>query len=99
LQAAGLRAGCIGLQSVLSGRGMQAVHWLLVLCVAAAESARILTVLPTNTKSHYAMYGRLIDALAKRDHHLTVISHFTMGKGEGDAFRIHVALVLNNLML
>ncbi|XP_022114873.2 UDP-glucosyltransferase 2 [Pieris rapae] len=56
---------------------MQARLLLLVVwCVSAAHTARILAVLPTNTKSHYAMYGRIIDALVSRQHHLTVISHF-----------------------
>ncbi|CAK1583491.1 unnamed protein product [Parnassius mnemosyne] len=51
--------------------------WLVALCAAAAHAARILAVLPTNTRSHYAMYGRLIEALAKRQHHVTVLTHFT----------------------
>ncbi|XP_068619144.1 UDP-glycosyltransferase UGT5-like [Battus philenor] len=52
--------------------------WLVAFCVAAAHAARLLAVLPTNTRSHYAMYGRLIEALAKRQHHITVLSHFPM---------------------
>ncbi|CAH2045632.1 unnamed protein product, partial [Iphiclides podalirius] len=52
--------------------------WLVAVCVTAAHAARILAVLPTNTRSHYAMYGRLIEALAKRQHHITVMTHFTM---------------------
>ncbi|KAJ2944776.1 hypothetical protein O0L34_g1665 [Tuta absoluta] len=60
---------------------MQAVVWL-VMCLAAAapaaDAARILAVLPTNTRSHYAMYGRLIEALARKDHQMTIISHFPM---------------------
>ncbi|XP_030034070.2 UDP-glucosyltransferase 2 [Manduca sexta] len=54
--------------------------WLVlcVACVGAADGARILAVLPTNTKSHYAMYGRLIQALANKQHQLTVVSHFPM---------------------
>ncbi|CAK1552262.1 unnamed protein product [Leptosia nina] len=56
---------------------MQARTFCLVLwCASAAYSARILAVLPTNTKSHHAMYGRIIDALVARQHQLTVISHF-----------------------
>ncbi|XP_045502581.1 UDP-glucosyltransferase 2-like isoform X2 [Colias croceus] len=64
------------MQSVSSHSGMQRVLCTVLLCAAAVHAARILAVLPTNTKSHYAMYGRIIDALVKREHHLTVISHF-----------------------
>ncbi|XP_038206836.1 UDP-glucosyltransferase 2-like [Zerene cesonia] len=64
------------MQSVSSHSGMQRVLCTVLLCAAAVHAARILAVLPTNTKSHYAMYGRIIDALVKRDHHLTVITHF-----------------------
>lgn len=53
--------------------------WWLVLCVATyAHAARLLAVLPTNTRSHYVMYGRLVEALARKHHQLTVISHFPM---------------------
>lgn len=53
--------------------------WLVLMCVATyAHAARLLAVLPTNTRSHYVMYGRLIEALARKHHHLTVISHFPM---------------------
>lgn len=53
--------------------------WLVLMCVATyAHAARLLAVLPTNTRSHYVMYGRLVEALAKKHHHLTVISHFPM---------------------
>ncbi|KPJ18103.1 Ecdysteroid UDP-glucosyltransferase [Papilio machaon] len=52
--------------------------WLMVVLCAAAHAARLLAVLPTNTRSHYAMYGRLIEALAKRQHHITVLTHFPM---------------------
>ena len=66
-------------QSVSSNSGMSSlVLWLVLACAAAARAANILAVLPTNTKSHYAMYGRLIDALARKNHQLTVITHFTM---------------------
>lgn len=51
---------------------------VVVAALAAADAARLLAVLPTNTRSHYAMYGRLIDALAKRQHNITVITHFSM---------------------
>ncbi|XP_028178354.1 UDP-glycosyltransferase UGT5-like [Ostrinia nubilalis] len=58
---------------------MQVRLWLTLCAVAAAaQAARLLVVLPTNTRSHYAMYGRLVEALAKKNHHLTVISHFPM---------------------
>ncbi|CAG9789204.1 unnamed protein product [Diatraea saccharalis] len=58
---------------------MQVPVWVAVFSVlAAAQAARILVVLPTNTRSHYAMYGKLVEALTKRRHHLTVISHFPM---------------------
>lgn len=53
--------------------------WLVLMCVASyAHAARLLAVLPTNTRSHYAMYGRLVEALARKHHQLTVISHFPM---------------------
>lgn len=45
---------------------------------AVAQAARLLAVLPTNTKSHYVMYGRILEALAKKGHDLTVITHFPM---------------------
>ncbi|XP_026734656.1 UDP-glucuronosyltransferase 1-7C-like [Trichoplusia ni] len=51
---------------------------LVFLLAASARAARLLAVLPTNTKSHHAMYGRLLEALAWRDHQLTVITHFPM---------------------
>lgn len=60
------------------GREMRALLLWLVLCAASGQAARLLAVLPTNTRSHYAMYGRIIEALAGRDHHLTVITHFPM---------------------
>nr|AEW43142.1 UDP-glycosyltransferase UGT47A2 [Helicoverpa armigera] len=50
----------------------------LLLWAVAARAARLLAVLPTNTKSHHAMYGRLLEALARRDHQLTVVTHFPM---------------------
>ncbi|CAH0728438.1 unnamed protein product, partial [Brenthis ino] len=52
--------------------------WLVLTCATAVHAARILAVLPTNTKSHYAMYGRILDALARKNHYLTVITHFPM---------------------
>ncbi|XP_026314878.1 UDP-glucuronosyltransferase 1-1-like [Hyposmocoma kahamanoa] len=53
--------------------------WLVLTCVAThAYAARLLAVLPTNTRSHYVMYGRLVEALARKHHQLTVISHFPM---------------------
>lgn len=56
--------------------------WVVVWCTMAlaqeTRAARLLAVLPTNTRSHYVMYGRLIDALAKKNHQLTIISHFPM---------------------
>lgn len=72
------RDGC---QTGPGSREMQArLLWLVwLLCIAAAaDAARLLAVLPTNTKSHYAMYGKLVEALVRRQHHLTVISHFPM---------------------
>ncbi|XP_053614115.1 UDP-glucosyltransferase 2-like [Plodia interpunctella] len=57
---------------------MQVRVCLVLMCAVAGHAARILAVLPTNTRSHYAMYGRLVDALASKQHHLTVISHFPM---------------------
>nr|QBK47179.1 UDP-glycosyltransferase UGT47A7 [Chilo suppressalis] len=58
---------------------MQVRLWVALFSVlAAAQAARILVVLPTNTRSHYAMYGKLVEALTKKRHHLTVISHFPM---------------------
>ncbi|XP_013139240.1 PREDICTED: UDP-glucuronosyltransferase 2C1-like [Papilio polytes] len=67
------------MQSAADGSEMQARSlWLLVVLCAAAHAARLLAVLPTNTRSHYAMYGRLIEALAKRQHHITVLTHFPM---------------------
>ncbi|XP_063367359.1 UDP-glucosyltransferase 2-like [Cydia amplana] len=54
------------------------VVWLVLWCATAGQAARLLAVLPTNTRSHYAMYGKLIEALAERQHHLTVITHFPM---------------------
>ncbi|XP_021193615.3 UDP-glucosyltransferase 2 [Helicoverpa armigera] len=52
--------------------------WLVLLWAVAARAARLLAVLPTNTKSHHAMYGRLLEALARKDHQLTVVTHFPM---------------------
>lgn len=53
--------------------------WLVLMCVATyTHAARLLAVLPTNTRSHYVMYGRLVEALARKHHQLTVISHFPM---------------------
>lgn len=58
---------------------MQVRQWVMLWsAVAAAHAARLLVVLPTNTRSHYAMYGRLVEALARKNHQLTVISHFPM---------------------
>ncbi|CAH2094518.1 unnamed protein product [Euphydryas editha] len=65
--------------------------WLLLACASIAHAARILAVLPTNTKSHYAMYGRLIDALARRNHTLTVITHFTMKNPPDNVEEINLA--------
>ncbi|VVD04657.1 unnamed protein product [Leptidea sinapis] len=48
----------------------------VVAIVVTVDGARILAVLPTNTKSHYAMYGTILDALVQRHHNLTVITHF-----------------------
>ncbi|XP_034834101.1 UDP-glucosyltransferase 2-like [Maniola hyperantus] len=70
---------------------MQALLWLVLGWLAAADAARILAVLPTNTKSHYAMYGRLIDALAKKQHHLTVITHFPMKNPPSNVEQISLA--------
>ncbi|XP_045776628.1 UDP-glucosyltransferase 2-like isoform X1 [Maniola jurtina] len=70
---------------------MQALLWLVLGWLAAADAARILAVLPTNTKSHYAMYGRLIDALAKKEHHLTVITHFPMKNPPSNVEEISLA--------
>ncbi|CAG4931882.1 unnamed protein product [Parnassius apollo] len=70
-----------GRQSSTDGSEMQArLLYVVALCAAAAHAARLLAVLPTNTRSHYAMYGRLIEALAKRQHHVTVMTHFTKTK-------------------
>lgn len=57
---------------------MRALLLWLLLCAAGCQAARLLAVLPTNTRSHYAMYGRIIEALAHRGHQLTVITHFPM---------------------
>ncbi|KAI8425195.1 hypothetical protein MSG28_007019 [Choristoneura fumiferana] len=57
---------------------MRALLLWVVLCAAGCQAARLLAVLPTNTRSHYAMYGRIIEALAQREHQLTVITHFPM---------------------
>ncbi|XP_013192144.2 UDP-glucosyltransferase 2 [Amyelois transitella] len=57
---------------------MQVRVCLVLLCAVAGHAARLLAVLPTNTRSHYAMYGRLVEALARKQHQLTVISHFPM---------------------
>ncbi|XP_023939995.2 UDP-glucosyltransferase 2-like [Bicyclus anynana] len=64
---------------------------LVVAAVGAVDCARILVVLPTNTKSHYAMYGRLVHALANRDHQLTVITHFTMKNPPPNVEEINLA--------
>ncbi|XP_075982852.1 UDP-glucosyltransferase 2-like [Anticarsia gemmatalis] len=53
---------------------------LVLLWAAGAHAARLLAVLPTNTKSHHVMYGRILDALAKKNHDLTIITHFPMKK-------------------
>ncbi|XP_072930001.1 UDP-glycosyltransferase UGT5-like [Epargyreus clarus] len=75
--------------------------WVVLLCAAAAHAARILAVLPTNTKSHHAMYGRIIEALAKRDHHLTIITHFPMRNPPANVEEISLAgtipEIVNNL--
>ncbi|XP_047537223.1 UDP-glucosyltransferase 2-like [Vanessa atalanta] len=65
--------------------------WLVLVCASVAHAARILAVLPTNTKSHYAMYGRLIDALARKNHQLTVITHFTMKNPPTNVEEINLA--------
>ncbi|XP_049877469.1 UDP-glucosyltransferase 2-like [Pectinophora gossypiella] len=70
---------------------MQARLLWLVLCCAAAEAARLLVVLPTNTRSHYVMYGRLVEALARKQHHLTVISHFPMKNPPSNVDEISLA--------
>lgn len=68
-----------GSQTESSSREMRArLLCLVFLLAASARAARLLAVLPTNTKSHHAMYGRLLEALAWRDHQLTVITHFPM---------------------
>ncbi|NP_001243973.1 UDP-glycosyltransferase UGT47A1 precursor [Bombyx mori] len=66
------------------------VAWLLWLATVA-RAARLLVVLPTNTKSHYAMYSRLIEALAKRDHQLTVITHFPVDAPQPNINQISLA--------
>lgn len=69
---------------------------LLLLCFwmavwsAKVDAARVLAVLPTNTRSHYAMYGRLLEALARRQHHITVISHFPMVSTERDSVFVKI---------
>ncbi|KAH9636654.1 hypothetical protein HF086_003472 [Spodoptera exigua] len=65
--------------------------WLVLAWAVSAEAARLLAVLPTNTKSHYAMYGRLLEALAKKDHHLTIVSHFPMKTPRPNVHQISLA--------
>ncbi|XP_052756686.1 UDP-glucosyltransferase 2-like [Galleria mellonella] len=52
--------------------------WLVATCVAASHAARLLAILPTNTRSHYAMYGKIVEELVRRQHQVTVITHFPM---------------------
>ncbi|CAB3246117.1 unnamed protein product [Arctia plantaginis] len=71
---------------------MQARLLSVVLCwTAVSQAARLLAVLPTNTKSHYVMYGRILEALAKKGHELTVITHFPMKKPLPNVREISVA--------
>ncbi|KAG7298068.1 hypothetical protein JYU34_018838 [Plutella xylostella] len=75
--------------------------WSLLVLVAAADAARLLVVLPTNTRSHHAMYGRLIAALADRQHNITVITHFPMKNPPSNVEEISLAgtipEIVNNL--
>lgn len=52
--------------------------WLFAVgcCFVAVESANILAIFPSNTHSHYVMYGSLMREMAKRGHQITVVSHF-----------------------
>lgn len=67
------------------------VLWVIAWLAAEGQSARILAVLPTNTRSHYAMYGRLLEALAGRQHQLTIVSHFPMKNAPPNVEEISVA--------
>ncbi|XP_032521446.2 UDP-glucosyltransferase 2-like [Danaus plexippus] len=69
----------------------------LALCCATVHAASILAVLPTNTKSHYAMYGRLIEALAINGHNITVITHFAMKNPPPNVDEINLAGTIPDL--
>ncbi|KAM3962556.1 UDP-glycosyltransferase UGT47A1 [Aphomia sociella] len=67
------------------------VLWLVLMCAAVGHGARLLVVLPTNTRSHYAMYGKLVEELARRQHQLTVITHFLMKNPPSNVEEISLA--------
>lgn len=53
-----------------------AASLVLTLLARSGDSARILALLPYNARSHYVVMEPLLQALADRNHHLTVVSSF-----------------------
>lgn len=51
---------------------------VLLLLLSPGDSSRILAVLPTASRSHFAVFQPLLLALASRSHDLTVISSFPL---------------------
>ncbi|XP_041969125.1 UDP-glucosyltransferase 2-like [Aricia agestis] len=95
METLGLRSECASVDMLVR------ILYALAVCVCAAHAANILAVFPTNTRSHYAMYGRLVNALAKREHNLTVITHFPMKNPPTNVQEISLAgsipEIMNNL--
>lgn len=52
------------------------VGLLLVLVVSSTDAARILGILPYGSRSHNAVFQKLMDGLHDRGHELTVVSYF-----------------------
>ena len=57
-------------------------QWLvfIVLCTSSTECARILYSAPFGSKSHQNSYVAVIQALAERDHHVTLITNYAVEK-------------------
>lgn len=51
---------------------------VMLMADESVQAARILGIFPTNTHSHYVMYGSLMREMARRGHHVTVVNHFPM---------------------
>lgn len=54
----------------------------LALLVGSLDSARILALLPYNARSHFVVMEPLLQALADRGHHLTVVSSFPRSQNQ-----------------